>query len=104
MERKSMGDVKTMVTEYLSITGRPAATLSVEEYLLFCKQCGEDMSVFPKSSNDDYTTGSALKKEQENFPLPTPTLLKPDKGRIPTAKENASDTMSAFSLMQSIPG
>ncbi len=51
-----MSNVYTYINEYLSITGRPAATLTVEEYLKFTSFTNNDGTAVTSHDNIDTNT------------------------------------------------
>ena len=104
-----MSKTSDFITEYLEITGRPAASLSVEEYLKFVSLCSPQPQhiapVFPTAENLPSEEENNVNKtekisQQIKNPLPTQTKIQSFKPDNTTVKKSTN----ALSVLQSIPG
>lgn len=91
-----MGTIKELIDEYAEITGRPVASISVEEYIKLKKYIQEDTIIFPLNKD------MSLKNDEKQFVLEESQNIENETGnKIRTHKAPVS---SAFMMMRSISG
>ena len=109
-----MSDIRTLLDEYVSITGRPIQTISVDEYLSFKKfadkagvqKIREEAPVTEKETTmpqKEQEVESSKKKTEpamiRNYPVQQKSCTEK---RTAMEKKNSENTM--LSLLNSIPG
>ncbi len=97
-----------LIENYFSITKRPISTMTVEEYLAFCKMGGTISAAPPTSSNADtyshiLTKESSANEEKEPAPKKNENGSKKNVPRL-TTHDSESRVVGAVSLLRSIPG
>ena len=119
-----MPDINALINEYMALTGRPMATLSVEEYLSIRKYA-DGMRIYndvPKTASNEAKASYSMQQAQDKADTareikpevpagnheknPSQTKNKPD-GKVlepheKELKEKNAPASSAFMLMRSI--
>ena len=108
-----MSDIKLLLEEYSQLTGRPMATITVDEYLSFKKF--ENKNIInvsdDKSSEIPHTENASRKdempssKEGDNIKPITSAVQKKTESRAKTAeKEQVNNKDAILAMLRSIPG
>lgn len=99
-----MSDIKTLVKEYSEITGRPAATLSVAEFLELKRFAWNDAAQTDERDNlkfiSEQTNGKSRVSDEKNIieRIVAPTEKKKEENK------KKEPTSSAFMMMRSVSG
>lgn len=107
-----MSDIRSLLEEYSQITGRPMATISVEEYLSFKKF--EVKNAVPVQSLDTETdkkteeilcTENSTKSQSENIrPIQQRAEKKTETKKQEQKKDAVNDKEAILAMLRSIPG
>ena len=106
-----MSDIRSLLEEYSQITGRPIATITVEEYLSFKKFENKNISV--QNINEEYgpktkensCTENNIKSQKENIrPIQQKAEKKAEAKKEEQKKEAVNDKEAILAMLRSIPG
>lgn len=102
-----MADIKELLTEYSSLTGRPLATISVSEYLEIKRfsETGMSAPIIAQLERTPAPQGKIAEKINPQIePVSEPHEIKAVKKDTPKEQTEKKTISSAFMMMRSIGG